>query len=787
MFGLKPNTFHVILCSVVCVHVCILSNVCFLVFTVPVMEYAAMLGSPDLVSGLRDLLEDSDVAVVKRTLRVFANVYRHALQLLAAGELEEATFKKAWPAVKGVADHVLEMLATNENEGITVHVVRFLEAALVAHLLCDVSRFSEVAAHTPKMVSKGVAALTELISTPYVGGSAYVVAVRALITVACYKHDLWTSVTSLIERQIASPPPTLFDHNVRSLHKILQRNLFRLLRRADTAALRSQLIEMMVTVGVPRRMLAQWAPPAEARKRPAQPQSEDDITGRSTPPNKRPRSDSDDAAPAAPRDPREGRPSRDPREPRDPRINSHHPRDPRDPRTAPRSDPRLTTPQDPRVAAPGHDADLAKSSPRPSSPPTSASPPLRSEVPAAAAPTAPAPASSPPPAKRKETVSNFEFLKRLIANKKQASASFLETCSEKERALYERLDHPSVVRLVLSCLDSVPDSPPEDLLRKLGRSSGDVTGIREQLTSLMAPHIHEDFISSLNEDETSAPPSRPSSTSSAFSVRASPPQSEASAPSPPSSARSTPSDPAQVCHSDVDLRHLLNRGFHTTGDVDMRDTRNLLPRNPLQPQPQPQPPASADPREVPRRADPRAPIPTSTRLDPRITMPDSRRGLLDHCEPPAGGLDPRLTQAYSDSQEAMLGERGGPFLEGARPPYLGGPHHQPHPGYMAGGPQRYAEGPRPPFLEGGGSMIGIRHGFDMPSYEGQYPNPPMGGHLGGHPHDASYMGPRGMMGGGPRSMGGPWQGGGMPHHGRMGVMMPIMNGGSGMFSPPMHL
>lgn len=767
------------------------------------MEYAAMLGSPELVTGLRDLLADSDVAVVKRTVRVFANVYRHALQLLAAGDLDEATFKAAWPAVRGVAEHVLGMLSTSENEGVTVHVVRFLEAALVAHLLCDVSRFPEVAAHTPKMVAKGVAALTGLISTPYVGGSAFLVAVRALITVACYKHDLWTSVTNLIERQIASPPPTLFDHNVRSLHKILQRNLFRLLRRADTPALRSQLIEMMVTVGVPRRMLAQWAPPAEARKRPAQPQSEDAITGRNTPPNKRPRSDADDEAPAAPRDPREGRPSRDTREPRDPRINGHL-RDPRDPRTASRSDPRLSPPQDPRVAAPGHDPTPAKPSSRPSSPPTSGSPAPRAE--ATPAVTAPTLTGSPPPAKRKETISNFEFLKSLITSKKQASTSFLETCSEKERALYERLDHPSVVRLVLSCLDSVPDSPPEDLLRKLGRPSGDVTGIREQLTSLLAPHIHTDFISSLNEDETIVPPSRPSSTSSssAFSARASPPQSEASAPSPPSSARSTPSDPSQVCHSDVDLRHLLNRGFHATGDVDMRDTRHLLPRNP-------QLPPATEPMEAPRRADPRTPFPTSNRLDPRIADPrrglsdpsevpsgvsssgldpriaDPRRGLPDPSEVPSGGLDPRITQAYSDSQEAMLVGRTGPFLDGGRPPYMGGPHPQPHPGYMAGAPRGYVEGARPPFLEGGGGIMGMRHGFDMPAFEGQYSGPAMGGPLGGPPHDTGYMGPRGMMGGGPRGMGGPWQGGGMPQHSRMGVMMPIMNGGSGMFSASMHI
>lgn len=376
-------------------------------------------------------------------------------------------------------------------------------------------------------------------------------------------------------------------------------------------------------------------------------------------------------------------------------------------------------------------------------------------------------------------MSNFEFLKSLLGSKKQASAAFLETCSEKERALYERLDHPSVVRLLLSCLDCVPDSPPEDLLRKLGRASGDVSGIREQLTSLLAPHIHADFISSLNEDETSAPPSRPSSTSSsAFSARASPPQSEASAPSPPSSARSTPSDPSQMCHSDVDLRQLLNRGFHATGDVDMRDTRNLLPRNP-------QPPPPADSQGAPRRADPRTPFPTSTRLDPRIAMADPRRGLPDRSEGPVGGgsggggLDPRITQAFSDNQEAMLARRGGPFLEGPRPPYMGSHHLPPPQGYMGGGPQGYMEGARPPFLEGGSSMMGMRHGFDMPPFERQYSAPPMAGPLGGPPH--------GMMGGGSRGMEGPWQGGGMPHHGRMGVMMPIMNGGSGMFSPPMHL
>ena len=35
------------------------------------------------------LLDDADAAVVKRTIRVFTNVYRHSLTLLAQGSLDK--------------------------------------------------------------------------------------------------------------------------------------------------------------------------------------------------------------------------------------------------------------------------------------------------------------------------------------------------------------------------------------------------------------------------------------------------------------------------------------------------------------------------------------------------------------------------------------------------------------------------------------------------------------------------------------------------------------------------
>lgn len=572
------------------------------------MEYAAMLSAPDLVSGLRDLLADPEPRVVKRTVRVFANVYRHALQLLATGELDEATFKGAWPAVKSVAEQLMALLAAGENEGIIIHIIRFLEAALVAHLLSDVSRYPDVAAQSPEMVEKGVAALKGLITTPYVGGSAFIVAIRALITVACYKPDLWQPVTQLIEQQIASPPPTLFDHNVRTLHKMLQRNLFRLLRRTESMSLRGRLIEMMVTVGVPRRMLSHWAPPQESRKRPAQvAASEDDITGRNTPPSKRPREDdlADAAQDDQPTSPSDAKDSRDPRENRDPREHrapkeSRDPRESREPRPGrdPRTQKAARPPRDPRLV-----------------PEAQSTPPREAEQDGAR--TQPASGRSTPEAKKSEksdVSSHFEFLKSLITSNggKNSPAPFVERCSAKEKAVYDRLEHPQVVELVLSCLGNVPDSPPEDLVLRLQGLSNDVQGMRERLATLLAP-LMPDTIMALEDASASRPASASSGTFSALSSsRVSPPGRlrEPSPPSPPStppSNRSTPSDGSQ----DVDMRQLLGHGFGSSGgDIDMRSEARAR--------------SSRDPREGRKQQQlqqqlPAVNVPRSSIIDPRIT------------------------------------------------------------------------------------------------------------------------------------------------------------------------
>ncbi|XP_068243208.1 uncharacterized protein [Palaemon carinicauda] len=624
------------------------------------MEYKAMLRKPELLDGLSGLLEDPEPTVVKRIMRVFANVYRHAISSLAAGELEESTFTAAWPAIKGVAEQIISMLEGAENEGVIIHIVRFLEAALISHLVVDLSSFKEFISEGMALVNKGIDCLIKLLTTPYVGGSSFIVATRAVITVACYKPDIREEVVALIEKQIRSPPPTLFDHNVRSLNKILQRNLFRILRRTNSVPVRGRLIEMMVTVGVPRRMLSHWAPPQEGRKRQAQlPNSEDIISGRNSPPNKRPRhenSSDDEGRITPPSDPREAKVPRDPRLTKETQEFEETQEPPKDPRTALQIkeslEARNSKPESPPPLQPDsfelshpqvHLLSKEKHSSKGNSPCSSG--------------------RSTPEGNRelnykgtKSNVnSNFEFLKNLITSTKASTAAkpFLQKCTDKERSLYERLDHPRVVEVVLYCMESDPESHPDDLLSQLGYSGGDVNGIREHLTRTLAPHVTEEFINSLTPPHESSSSivtnpanlSRPSSTSSAstaFSFRSSPPpstQRESSPPSPPSSSRSTPTDPNQVCLSDTDLRKYLDKGFSSAGDVDMRtcDPRRNVTRDPRT--------SKVDSSNL--RNSPDIGHPSS---EPQIGM--DRGVSKSHCLPPE--VEPRVSVAHGSIMDHQM-------------------------------------------------------------------------------------------------------------------------------------
>ena len=236
-----------------------------------------MLKSREVLEGFLELVSDSDVHVVKRTIRVFTNVYKHSLLLLAEGKLDAELYASRYRHLSDIVDLIAEMLLTSDNEGVTLHLVRCLEVVIMTNITCNVARYPAIAQLIAPVFKKIYDALMAFVSTPYVGGTTFCIAMRALFMVAVHRDNLRPVIIQFSEGILESPPPNLFDHNIRSFRKSLQRNFFWLLKVAVEDDDKENLISLMGKVGIPRRRLTYWAPKIVSKKRAAQSILEDSI------------------------------------------------------------------------------------------------------------------------------------------------------------------------------------------------------------------------------------------------------------------------------------------------------------------------------------------------------------------------------------------------------------------------------------------------------------------------------------------------------------------------------
>ncbi|CAL4202936.1 unnamed protein product [Meganyctiphanes norvegica] len=502
------------------------------------MQYTQMIKEQGLISEVSTVLKFQDLSVVKRTIRVFANVYRHSLQLLAAGDLDEPTFSKAWPDVQDIGNELIEMLKNSENEGIIIHIVRFLEASVMAEILSDITRYPHIASKMENIINLKIKSVKDLLSLPYVGGSAFIVGIRSLITIACYKSNIRKEVVGLIRNLIAKPPPTLFDHHVRSLNKVLQRNLFRLLRREELPEERERLINMMVKVGVPRHMLSHWVPQSSGQKRSTASDSNCDVDSDNTTNahKKRKCAITNSNSPPLPGFSQVSLPSQPsvshgsyalpPGSQSNvcsgspsamlPGLNPALPAGTL-PALPPGSPPALGSPS---ALSPGSHAVLPPLPPvlllGSPPPPGSASAQSHRTIPASPSGTPPPlPPCSPPPPDSSQSLQershsvfisdvgnlswkdsghpHFDELKVIFSNIRSKKTS-------KEEIIYDLLENSDVIELVMTCIDKISDDHVEDDLMAKLAEAGDENTMRETLSVLLIKLLPKSIIDAINCD-----------------------------------------------------------------------------------------------------------------------------------------------------------------------------------------------------------------------------------------------------------------------------------------------
>ena len=231
------------------------------------MQYAAMLHTPGMLTGMLDLVTASEPADVKRVIQVFTKVYTHSLRLLSEGEFDAGIYEARHPELSGVSRKLIEILKTSVDEGVTLQLVRYLECVAEAHLKYDLAKYPHIAQSTNPMTQLVFDTLIDFIGTPYVGGCPFYLAIRTLFSIAVYRDDLRSKVVTLATKLLETPPPNFYDHNVRGFKKVLQRSVFRLLKITKRDSNKEILINLLAKVGVPRRKLTKWAP-RPSKKRP---------------------------------------------------------------------------------------------------------------------------------------------------------------------------------------------------------------------------------------------------------------------------------------------------------------------------------------------------------------------------------------------------------------------------------------------------------------------------------------------------------------------------------------
>jgi len=226
-----------------------------------------MLERPGMVTDLLGLIAESEPVDIKRTIKVFTNVYRHSLRLACEGQLDAFIYENSYPEVSSASRRLMEVLKTSVDEGITVQLVRYLESSAEAHMTCDLSKHPQIARLTAPAIQQIYDSLVEFVGTPYVSGYPFCLAIRAIFSIACYREDLRPAVVALATKLLDTPPPNFYEHNVRGYKKVLQRNFFRLLKLAKTDQDREKLVNLLTRVGIHRKRLTLWIPKV-AKKRP---------------------------------------------------------------------------------------------------------------------------------------------------------------------------------------------------------------------------------------------------------------------------------------------------------------------------------------------------------------------------------------------------------------------------------------------------------------------------------------------------------------------------------------
>ncbi|CAH3127888.1 unnamed protein product [Pocillopora meandrina] len=238
-----------------------------------------------VLNNLGFMLNDDNVAVQKRVMLCFTQLYKYALQYICKQKAISEELERMWELLIQIKEQIIDMLES-DNDGIRTHAIKFMEMLVLVQSLktqdseslkkgeADISL--EIVPRNHPLIKmtelreeggSTLESLLTLIASHTISSVNLMASLGSLSAIARQRPAFMSIVVQAFESLHANLPTSLSKSQVSSVRKNLKLHLMSLMKHPSSIEFLPQITTLLTDLGASQAELQRNMPKASAEKR----------------------------------------------------------------------------------------------------------------------------------------------------------------------------------------------------------------------------------------------------------------------------------------------------------------------------------------------------------------------------------------------------------------------------------------------------------------------------------------------------------------------------------------
>ncbi|XP_027051464.1 symplekin-like [Pocillopora damicornis] len=244
-----------------------------------------------VLNNLGFMLNDDNVAVQKRVMLCFTQLYKYALQYICKQKAISEELERMWELLIQIKEQIIDMLES-DNDGIRTHAIKFMEMLVLVQSLktqdseslkkgeADISL--EIVPRNHPLIKmtelreeggSTLESLLTLIASHTISSVNLMASLGSLSAIARQRPAFMSIVVQAFESLHANLPTSLSKSQVSSVRKNLKLHLMSLMKHPSSIEFLPQITTLLTDLGASQAELQRNMPKASAEKRRSEPEA----------------------------------------------------------------------------------------------------------------------------------------------------------------------------------------------------------------------------------------------------------------------------------------------------------------------------------------------------------------------------------------------------------------------------------------------------------------------------------------------------------------------------------